>query len=55
MMVDDHKKDIDAFKKAESNVDDNDFKNFYHQFITHIAKTFRCYSIYKIKNVGRKL
>ena len=27
MMVDDHKKDINAFKEAENNVDDNDFKN----------------------------
>ncbi|MEO8412110.1 MAG: DUF4142 domain-containing protein [Ginsengibacter sp.] len=27
MMVDNHKKDIDAFKEAENNVDDNDFKN----------------------------
>jgi putative membrane protein len=28
MMVDDHKKDIAAFKKAEENVSDNDIKNF---------------------------
>jgi putative membrane protein len=28
MMVDDHKKDIDAFKKAASDVGDNDVKNF---------------------------
>jgi len=27
-MVDDHKKDIDAFKKAQGNVSDNDIKNF---------------------------
>src|SRR5664279_3837650 len=27
-VTDDHKKDIDACKKAESKVDDNDFKNF---------------------------
>ena len=28
MMIDDHKKDIDAFKKAEGDVSDNDVKNF---------------------------
>ena len=28
MMVEDHKKDIDAFKKASGNVGDNDIKNF---------------------------
>ncbi len=28
MMVDDHKKDIDAFKKAEMDVNDNDIKTF---------------------------
>jgi putative membrane protein len=28
MMVDDHKKDINAFKKAQGNVSDNDIKNF---------------------------
>jgi putative membrane protein len=28
MMVDDHKKDIDAFKKAENDVNDNDIKTF---------------------------
>ncbi len=28
MMVEDHKKDIDAFKKAEGNISDNDIKNF---------------------------
>ena len=28
MMVDDHKKDIDAFKKAMQDVSDNDIKNF---------------------------
>ena len=28
MMVEDHKKDIDAFKKATGNVSDNDIKNF---------------------------
>jgi putative membrane protein len=28
MMVEDHKKDIEAFKKAEGNISDNDIKNF---------------------------
>lgn len=28
MMVNDHRNDIDAFKKAEGNVSDNDIKNF---------------------------